>query len=131
MRTATLSLLVAAVALPAFAQEPLKGDSFEALVGGRTLTYGAKSQPPRGYERYYSDRRVTWAEPGGTCLEGRWYPDGPRICFTYDVEPGPFCYLYYRDGGSILSTNPDGSEPETSIDAPLDVANFGCEWLGA
>ena len=128
---ATLLPLLAAVALPAFAQEPLEGGAFESLVEGRTLTYGTEGQPPRGYERYYSGRRVTWAEPDGTCMEGRWYPDGPQICFVYDGEPGPDCFLYYRNGDSILSTNPDGSEPETSTDAPLDVANFGCQWLGA
>ncbi len=131
MRTAVLPFVLAVVAMPALAQESLQGRAFEALVEGRTLTYGTKGEPPRGYERYYSDRRVTWAEPDGTCLEGRWYPKGPQICFAYDGEPGRHCFLYYRDGASILSTNPDGSEPELSTDAPLDVANFGCAWLGA
>jgi len=130
-RLPALALLLAATAVPALAQEALRGDIFEALVQGRTLTYGTPGQPPRGYERYYSDRRVTWAEPDGTCLEGHWYPKEEQICFAYDGEPSPYCFLYYRDGASILSTNPDGSEPETSTDAPLDVVNFGCQWLGA
>jgi hypothetical protein len=34
-------------------------------------------------------------------------------------------------GDAILSTLPDGGQPELSYDAPLDVAQFGCEWLGA
>jgi hypothetical protein len=130
MRATVISLLLASASVPALAEEALQGDAFEALVRGRTLTYGAEGQPPRGYERYYSNRRVTWAEPDGTCLEGHWYPKGPQICFAYDGEPAPFCFLYFRDGDRVLSTNPDGREPETSTDAPLDVANFGCAWLG-
>ena len=131
MRVALLAALLGAAASSVLAQEPLQGQDFESLVQGRTLTYGTEGQPPRGYERYYSDRRVTWAEPDGTCLEGHWYTKGPQICFAYDGQPSPFCFLYYRDGDTILSTNPDGSEPETSTDAPLDVINFGCQWLGA
>ncbi len=68
---------VLALAAPALAQGPAGGTpldaaAFEALVEGRTLTYGAAGAEPRGVETYAPGRRVTWLEVAtGECLEGR------------------------------------------------------------
>jgi len=130
-----LAVLLVLAALPAQAAEVLDGPAFEALVTGRTLTYGADGAPVRGVERYYPGRRVTWADADDSCLEGRWYAkdagDAPQICFVYEDDPRPHCFVYSVQGDALLSTNPDGTLPELSRDAPLDVAQFGCEWLGA
>ncbi len=130
---AVLALL--ALAAPASAQEPIDAPAFEALVDGRTLTYGAEGAEPRGVETYAPGRRVTWLEVAtGECLEGRWYGAGdaaaPRICFVYQGLAGKQCYLYYLDGRTVISTNLDGSAPEVSH-LDRDTDGIACEFLGA
>lgn len=140
MRLLALALLLAQPvpaqeALPPGTWEPLGGEAFEALVSGRTLTYAPEGGEVWGVERFHSDRRVTWTRLGGECLEGTWFPAGPKeapqVCFAYEDGSGPHCFRFYRDGDAILSTDLDGSRPELSQDAPLDVARFGCEHLGS
>jgi hypothetical protein len=99
-------LLLLALASPAAAQEAVKAGEFEALVTGRTLTYGAPGEPPYGIEHYFPDRRVTWAWVGTQdCIEGEWYPeerpDGPAICFTYEDDLEPQCWRFFREGDGL------------------------------
>ncbi len=129
------ALAVLALAAPALAQEPLDAPAFEALVEGRTLTYGAEGKAPRGVETYAPGRRVTWLEVAtGECLEGRWFGAGdaaaPQICFAYEGVPEKQCYRYRLDGRTVISTNLDGSAPEVSH-LDRDTDGIACEFLGS
>lgn len=135
MRALLLLLLLAA---PAGAQERklLDAEGFEALLTGRTITYGQPEGPPRGIETYFPGRRVTWLwVDSGECLSGTWYQGGtealPEICFLYPDDPdSPFCFQYWREGRTLFSDAPEGGSQEVSdLDADLDAV--GCEWLGA
>ena len=137
MRVAALLLLLAspALAAPDGDWTPLGPEEFEALVEGRTLTYAPEGDEVWGLERFEPGRRVTWMRLDGECLKGRWFPNGPpdapQVCFSYEDGSGPFCFLFYRDGDAILSTDLDGSDPELSADAAPDLAGLSCDWLGA
>jgi hypothetical protein len=110
------ALALAASALPAAAQEALGAAEFEALVEGRTLTYGAQGAEPYGIEHYHPGRRVTWAWVGTTdCLSGRWYEDGPSddpaICFVYEDDPAsPQCWQVYREAEGLRAVFLGGGE---------------------
>jgi hypothetical protein len=114
---------------------PIGGEAFEALVEGRTLTYAPPDSEVWGVERFRPGRRVTWARIGAECLDGVWYPAGPeeapQVCFAYEDGSGPHCFLFYRSGEHILSTNLDGGQPELSVDAPPELAIGGCDYLGS
>ena len=136
MRLLLPLLLVAGPTLAEGTLKPLDGNAFESMVRGRTLTYGQPDAPPRGIETYEPGRRVTWLEVGtGECWEGSWTeggtPEAPQICFTYpeSPDPGPYCYLYSRDGTHVISTNPDGTDPEISY-LDRDTDGIACQWLG-
>lgn len=99
-------LLLTLLASPALAEEPLTADEFQAMVEGRTLTYGALGQPPYGIEHYYPNRHVTWSFLGtDQCIEGTWYaegpPEAPAICFLYVEDPEPHCWRFFRDGDQL------------------------------
>jgi hypothetical protein len=103
MRT-VLALVV--LATPALAQDPVTAEEFEALVEGRTLTYGAPGEPPYGIEHYFPNRRVTWAFLGtNECIEGEWYaegpPEAPAICFVYEDDLEPQCWRFFREGEGL------------------------------
>lgn len=109
-------LLLAVLATPALAQEPLSAEEFEAMVEGRTLTYGTLGEPPYGIEHYHPDRRVTWAFLGtDQCIEGKWHAEGPEdspaICFVYVDDPVPHCWHFFRDGDALRAevVGEDGS----------------------
>ena len=96
-----VALLLALLATPALAQEPMTGAEFEAYVTGRTLTYGSGGEP-YGVERYHEGRGVTWAFVGEACSAGYWEERDPGlICFVYeDLEPDQ-CWRFYDEGGSL------------------------------
>lgn len=103
-------LLLLLIATPALAEgPPLTGAEFEALVEGRTLTYGEAGAAPYGVEHYHPDRRVTWAWlDGAECSAGSWYEEGPKddraICFVYEHDPeDPKCWRITREGEDGLS----------------------------
>ena len=111
MRALLLALLLPwpALAQEAVAQKALGGDAFEAMVEGRTLTYGAEGQAPYGVEHYFAGRRVAWAWIDSTeCKPGSWReearPDGPAICFDYDDDPEPKCWRLFREGDGLRAT---------------------------
>lgn len=139
MRPSLVPWALLLVATPALADDlgaPLDADAFEALVEGRTLTYGAEdAEIPRGVETYESGRRVTWLEVAtDECLSGTWRgggtPQAPEICFAYEDGSRP-CFRYYlrADGVTVLSTNLDGTLPEVSF-LDRDTDGIACAWLG-
>ena len=98
-----------ALAERAHAEQALDGDAFEALVEGRTLTYGGPGQKPYGVEHYFAGRHVAWAWQGSDeCLPGTWReekrPDGPAICFDYEHDPEPKCWRVFREGAGLRAT---------------------------
>jgi len=102
MRSALIALFLASS--PAWAETPLDGEAFEALVTGRTLTFSTASGP-FGVEYYAPNRRVVWSFVGGDCQNGEWYevdgPSGPEICFTYETDPTPKCWQVFDVDGKI------------------------------
>lgn len=128
MRLLTLALVAAA--LPAFAEEPMTADAFEAYVQGRTLTFG-NAAGPYGLEHYHAGRRVTWAFIGQECQAGEWYPDGDAICFVYVDEPDPQCWRFYESDRGLRAefvSDPDSSVLYEVLDSEESLV---CPGVGA
>ncbi len=100
MRALCFCLSFIASVAAAQAETPLTADQFDTFTRGRTLEYSFDGQP-YGLERYAPDRRVTWGTFGGMCGEGRWFPQGDRICFEYEDLPGPLCWSFYAEGANL------------------------------
>ncbi|MGJ8611268.1 MAG: hypothetical protein ACSHWY_09245 [Octadecabacter sp.] len=101
MRAFILSLLMTT---PAWAETPMTGDEFEALVEGKTLTFSTGSSP-YGVEYYAPNRRVVWSFRGGDCVKGEWFEDitdsGANICFIYENNVDPQCWQVFDVDGKI------------------------------
>jgi hypothetical protein len=80
------------------AETPLSGAEFEAYTTGKTLTFASQGQV-YGAEQYLPGRRVKWAFTEDICREGTWYEDAGQICFVYDYDPTPQCWIFWQDGG--------------------------------
>jgi hypothetical protein len=93
-----LALLVAPV--PVLAETPLTGAEFEAETTGETLTYDYGGGL-FGTEEYLEGRRVRWAFDGDLCIYGVWYQSGDEICFEYETDPTPACWLYFLEDNKI------------------------------
>ena len=89
-----LAVVLALIAAPALAEAPMSGDAFEAYTTGKTLLYGYDGKTYGG-EDYLPGRRVRWSFLDGRCLDGRWYEDGQAICFIYDDDPAPVCWVFF------------------------------------
>jgi hypothetical protein len=97
---AILSLL----AIPAAAETPLGAEAFEALTTGRTVLYSDAQQ-----EQFLPGRRVILRLPDDqACLHGRWYAAGEAICFLYEGDPGPHCWLIDETAAGIRFRGPAG-----------------------
>ncbi|WP_299045326.1 hypothetical protein [uncultured Tateyamaria sp.] len=98
------SLIIAlALCANAVSSEPMSAAEFEAYVTGKTLFYG-RSGEAYGAEIYHENRRVTWSFLDGECKEGRWYAEGPLICFVYDDRPDPQCWTFEKGPGGLIAT---------------------------
>lgn len=99
-----LAILFAFWALPAAAETPLDGATFEALVEGKTLSFAA-GLDPYGTEYYAPNRKVIWAFTGGDCVNGEWYEapsdSGPMICFDYENSDIPQCWQVFSEDGLL------------------------------
>jgi len=116
---------LAGLAAPALAQTPITAEEFDAYTRDRTLIYSVDGAP-YGIEQHFEDRRVRWAALGDDCHDGRWYPEGPAICFVYEDGLGPQCWLFFRNGDGLSATVvDDGEAPDRALyetrisDAPL------------
>ena len=108
-------LLVAAA--PALAETPpaipLTADEFDALTLGRTMSW-AEFGAIYGIEEYLPDRRVRWSAVGKDCTLGHWYAEGPAICFQYENDLEPDCWIIVRSATGLVAnytTNPPETEP--------------------
>ncbi|WP_299613843.1 hypothetical protein [uncultured Tateyamaria sp.] len=109
------------------AADPMTAAEFEAYVTGKTLYYG-RSGEAYGAEIYHENRRVTWSFLDGECKEGRWYDEGPLICFVYEDRPDPQCWTFERGAGGLIATfenNPDSAELYEAQDVGEEMICLG------
>ncbi|SEN43180.1 hypothetical protein SAMN04488003_11646 [Loktanella fryxellensis] len=95
-------------AAPAMA-EPLDAAAFAAYVTGRTLVFAARDGSVAGVEAYGPDRSVTWSSVPGQCQQGRWFAQGGQICFAYDGDPLPKCWVVSRTAGGLQAVSTGGT----------------------
>ncbi len=94
--------LAALIALPLAAAEPMSPEEFEAYTTGKTLFFGQNGQA-YGAEEYLQNRRVRWSFLDGECKEGRWYGAGEQICFVYEDNPDPQCWVFTQGPAGLIA----------------------------
>ena len=82
--------------------EPITPDEFEQLSTGRTFYFRDTNQR-YGAEQYFENRRVRWMFADGHCTDGYWYTQNDAMCFVYEHEPQPQCWLMETKGGEITA----------------------------
>ncbi|MCF1708533.1 hypothetical protein L0V05_06855 [Tabrizicola sp. J26] len=107
-------LVLALISLPALAlaESPMTGAEFEAQLTGKTMTYAEAGQV-YGIEQYLPGRQVVWAFSGEECRKGTWYEQGPAICFIYEDNPDPQCWLFFQRADGLKAHfigDPEGTE---------------------
>lgn len=129
MRALALCLVLAA---PATAQEAMNAEEFEAYTTGKTLLYGVMGEVYGG-EDYLPGRRVRWSFLDGQCQEGVWYEEGGEICFVYDHDPEPVCWLFFQtptglmaeltggEGAQVLYETGEADQPLTCLGPEIGV----------
>ena len=114
---------------PAFSEDPVTAEEFDTLTQGRSMTW-AEFGTVYGVEQYQPDRRVRWAVVGDDCKTGHWYQDGAAICFKYEDDIVPDCWIITRSGAGFsarYTTNPPESEPVVVAETLDSPACFGPE----
>jgi hypothetical protein len=86
-------LLCLAVPVAGLCETPLDAAAFDARTLGRTITYSAQGKI-YGIEQYLPNRQVRWSFVGRDCKDGHWYEQGPYICFVYEPDVGPQCWIF-------------------------------------
>ncbi len=127
LASATLALASLALASPALAQTPMTVEEFESAVTGKTMDYIVRGTQ-YGREVYLPDRRVRWAFTAQECRSGSYYGDGPHICFLYDDDPQPKCWLIWAEGdglGASYITDDPGTEPRQVLETDQPLACEG------
>ncbi len=116
MRKLALALALLA-APPAGAAELVTPEAFRALSEGRTLHFSLDGAP-FGAEQFFADRRSLWRFADGSCEPGRWTArEDDGICFVYDSDPAPICWLFREDAaGFVAHLLEDGAETGFSLD---------------
>jgi hypothetical protein len=125
MRAMLVGLMMAAGA--AAAQTPLSGVEFDAYTRGKTLSYASNGQP-YGVEQYLSDRRVRWAFVDDTCRIGHWYEEAENICFVYEHDATPQCWIFYLNEGRLMArflSDPPQTELVEISQTPAPLACAG------
>ncbi len=111
-----LALLVL-LGVPAMAETLIGPEEFQGMSEGKTLYFTQDGQS-FGAEQFYRNRTSTWQHSNGTCTVGKWYADGDALCFVYDTNPIPQCWLMYRREGNIyarLRDLPSGDPSEIRL----------------
>lgn len=120
MKPIALIFLWLALAMPLAAQTPLDAAAFEAYSRGKTLYFGFDDKAI-GAEEYLPNNRVRWSLMNGPCLEGRWYQDGPLICFIYDGKEDANCWaVYQRESGLMVRLEDDPTKTTLFEVGPSD-----------
>ncbi|HPE26034.1 hypothetical protein [Albidovulum sp.] len=123
MRIAALIALVASPALGAD-DRPLSAEAFAALTTGRTITYSSGGIY-YGTEQYLPGRRVIWTF-GDYCQEGRWDARDDMICFTYEDDEAPSCWIFRRRADGLAAWDDDDPEGEPLVSTYQSRAPMAC-----
>lgn len=118
MRLAATVVLLVLQTAPGAAAELVPPEAFQTMSEGRTLHFtldGAQF----GAEQFFPGRRSLWRFADGSCAPGRWEAQGPQICFLYDADPTPICWLFRREGAEFAALLLDGGA-ETGFRLELD-----------
>ncbi len=118
MRLAASLVFLALNAAPALAAELVPHEAFQAMAEGRTLHF-TLGGAPFGSEQFFPGRRSLWRFADGRCAPGRWEAQGPEICFVYDADPTPICWLFRRAGAAFAAHLLDGGA-ETGFSLELE-----------
>lgn len=105
-----IALIAGFIATPLCAE--MTGDEFAAYVTGKTLTFSENGEV-YGAEEYLPGNRVRWSYLDGECLNGVWYEQGPNICFVYEDDIEPQCWIFTLRNNSLealFSTGEDATE---------------------
>ena len=91
----------------------MTAEEFDAYTRGKTLTFGFADDTPYGAESYLGGRRVIWTWLDGSCEWGKWYPQDEAICFVYEFDDEPQCWLFWDrpEGLEAVYLN----EPDTTV----------------
>jgi hypothetical protein len=105
------------------AQTLMTAEEFEAFSTGRTLDYWVDGGFS-GSEQHLSDRRTIDSLDDGSCLKGRWFPEGDAICFLYEEDPVQHCWRFWSEGASVVAeyvnSNGNFSTTVTLSDEPVN-----------
>lgn len=110
------------------AETLMTAEEFESWSTGKTLEYTIDGVY-WGSEQHLSGRRTIDADAEGPCVEGRWYPAGDAICFVYDTSPGPHCWHFWRQDGTVLAESLGTSDPLWS-EVALSDKPLACDLPG-
>ena len=112
------------------AESLITPEEFEDLSTGKTLHFN-NELGYHGSEQYLSDREVRWRFANGLCQVGYWYDQGDAICFQYENEPAPMCWLFLQtDRGLEAEQLPRGFTSPLLLDF-VDTSDILCgEYLG-
>ncbi len=102
------------------AETPLTAEEFDALTEGRSMTW-SEFGTVYGIEQYLPGRQVRWSPVGADCKLGHWYADGPAICFQYEDDLEPDCWLISRAAEGIIArylSHPPETQPIVVAETP-------------
>ncbi len=122
-----IALAACLLASPALAETPLTAQEFDTLTLGKTMTW-AEYGTVYGVEQYLPDRQVRWTVLGDDCKAAHWYPDGDAICFQYEDDLLPDCWVITLSATGMLArytTDPPGTEPVLVEETTEELACFG------
>ena len=121
-----------AAVLPADARaQVLDAAGLEALAGQGTLHFRGPDGA-YGAEQFLSGRRSLWRFAGSpTCQSGHWFQRGAAICFLYEGESAPSCWILEKIGAGVIARSAGGG-PDTSLSLErVDPAPLPCPLTGA
>jgi len=121
-------ILLAFLASPALA-EPMTAAEFGAHVTGRTINWWRDGRP-YGQEVFHDNNRVTWAFEGGECQTGSWFGAGDNICFLYDDQTDPVCWIVMDRPEGMLATLTDFPDRPPLTEAIKDNRPLVCSGAG-
>jgi hypothetical protein len=84
----------------ALADTPMTPDEFDAYVTDKTISY-EYGDGTIGIEHYLPGRKVRWKPDPDSCTLGHWYGAGDEICFVYENDGTPQCWLFYNEPSGL------------------------------
>ena len=112
----------AAFAAPLDTQE-----AFDGYTQGKTIYYGFEDgRGVSAAETYLPGNRVRWFTRDGTCIEGQWYADQGQICFTYENNPTPQCWIATLEANGLVATSRRAAGTSRVVEMDKGAADFQC-----